>query len=96
VYFVYVVIAGRVFGDMEHERIPARARQAVSVVGTAVQWFDVDVTAFVRARRAAGANAVTFALRSLTDTSAAAVVNSKEAERPAAAGHSPVNANRSR
>jgi hypothetical protein len=50
-----------------------------SLVGTAPQWFDVDVTAFVGAQRAAGANAVTFALRSLTHTSAAAVFNSKDA-----------------
>jgi uncharacterized repeat protein (TIGR03803 family) len=48
------------------------------VVGTASQWFDVDVTAFVRAQRAKGASAVTFALRSLTHSSAAAVFNSKE------------------
>jgi hypothetical protein len=49
------------------------------VIGTAPQWVDVDVTAFVRAQRARGANAVTFALRSLTHTSAAAVFNSKDA-----------------
>lgn len=49
------------------------------LVGTAPQWFEVDVTAFVRAQRAAAAVAVTFALRSLTHTSAAAVFNSKDA-----------------
>jgi uncharacterized repeat protein (TIGR03803 family) len=51
-----------------------------SVVGTAPpQWLEVDVTAFVRAQRAAGNNAITFALRSLMHTSAAAVFNSREA-----------------
>jgi hypothetical protein len=40
--------------------------------------FQVDVTAFVRAQRAAGANAIMFALNSLTYTSAAAVSNSAE------------------
>jgi len=49
------------------------------VVGVAPQWLEMDVTAFVRAQRAAGFDAVTLALRSVAHTSAAAVFNAREA-----------------
>jgi uncharacterized repeat protein (TIGR03803 family) len=51
----------------------------LSVVGTTPRWLEFDISAFVRAQRAAGADAVAFALRSLTHTSAEAVFNSKDA-----------------
>jgi hypothetical protein len=49
------------------------------VVGSAPRWLEIDVTTFVRARRAAGFDAVRLALRSLAHTSAPAIFNSREA-----------------
>lgn len=50
-----------------------------TVAGAEPRWVEIDVTAFVRSRRAAGAEAIALALRSLVHTTAGAVFNSKEA-----------------
>jgi uncharacterized repeat protein (TIGR03803 family) len=50
-----------------------------AVVGTTARAIEIDITNFVRARQAAGADAITVALRSLVHTSAPAIFNAREA-----------------
>ena len=50
-----------------------------AVVGTTARAIEIDITPFVRARQAAGADAITIALRSLVHTSSAAIFNAREA-----------------
>jgi hypothetical protein len=50
----------------------------MTVSGTAPQWFEVDVTAFVRAEQQAGRHLVSLALRNVLHSSAAAEFGSRE------------------
>jgi uncharacterized repeat protein (TIGR03803 family) len=50
-----------------------------TITGTQPQWVEIDVTSFVRAQRAAGADAIALALRSLVHTTAGAVFTAKDA-----------------
>jgi hyaluronate lyase len=51
----------------------------LTVTGTTPRNYELDVTKFLRAERAAGRSRVTFALRSITHTSAEAAFKSREA-----------------
>jgi hypothetical protein len=51
----------------------------VTVDGTATQWVDLDVTAYIRSERRAGRNIISLALRSVDHTSAYAEFQSREA-----------------
>jgi hypothetical protein len=52
---------------------------AVQVNGTTPGWLAIDITEFLRAERAAGHDAVSLALRSVSQTSAFAIFNAREA-----------------
>jgi len=51
---------------------PATGASAVAgttITGTAKKWYEIDVTTYLQAEKAAGRNVVTFVLRSNTSTS---------------------------
>lgn len=52
---------------------------AATVAGTAGQWYELDVTAFLKAELAAGRTVVTLVLRSPSTTAAYASFNSDDA-----------------
>jgi hypothetical protein len=56
-----------------------------TVRGTAAEWHDVDVTAYVQAERRAGRNVITLALHNSTPSSAQVQASSREAGAPAPA-----------
>ena len=54
------------------------SRGTIAVSGTTAKWYELDLTSFLKAEKAAGRNLVTLVLRNLTSTDAQTIFNSDE------------------
>ena len=53
----------------------------VTVSGTAAQWYEVNITSYVQAQRAAGQTMIAIAIKNPTDTLPYSAFNSRESGR---------------